>query len=178
MEPYTDWALYAPYIQALAVRKNEIQPLLDKHIQALATDVVGNGYVDIILERESAIKLIEASTRLGIAVTELTPWCNCTPENRIKYHCPHGGGGPSYAESSYFSECYQYHEWSLSEEQGFDNAMFGQDFLRFVGSANARAVDYIANQMVCEPFYSPCLCPGLWMLVPDDWLCPVFREHR
>jgi hypothetical protein len=34
---------------------------------------------------------------------------------------------------------------------------------------NAQAIDYVRNGMKRRQDYSPCLVPGFWLAVPDEW---------
>jgi hypothetical protein len=173
MQPFSEWDFYPAYIQDLIARQDAVKPLLDEYLRRLSACVVGNGYIDIVLDMDSAMTLLKLAHELRIAVVGHTYWCNCTPHNRLLYHCPHGGGGPIHGEDgSYFSECYQYDGFTL-DERGFDNASFGTDFLSFVSNSNAYMTDYLAHRMKREVFFSQCLCPGIWLLVPHDWVFDV-----
>jgi hypothetical protein len=143
---------------------------LDEHLRRLAVCVVGSGYIDIVLDMDSALTLLGLAQDLRISAVGLTYWCNRTPHNRVVYHCPHGGGGPGHShDGSYFSECYQHDGFTLVE-RGFDNTSLGTDFLSFVSNANAYMTDYLSHRMKHEVFFSPCLCHGIWLLVPEGWV--------
>jgi hypothetical protein len=142
-----------------------IETLLEKH----QAQPVGNGYIDLILKKENSLNLISELTNLSVAVYSLTWWCHFTLETASLLGCPHGYGGPQdkYGEGM-FSECVHYPAFDVFElpEPIHENSMTPE---LFVEKCNALAINYIQNILPTERFYSPCLYPGLWLRVPDDW---------
>ena len=104
------------YLTGLANREAAAKPPLDALIARLGIQVVGDGYIDAITRLEHVTQFLTELDRLGIAVTDVTLWCDCTPENTQRLGCPHGGGGPGHA-NGYFSE--------MCEEDSFDVAGLG-----------------------------------------------------
>jgi hypothetical protein len=133
------------------------------------SNLLGNGYIDLIIEKESSLNLIGEFTKLPIAIERVTWWCHYTAETKLKYGCPHGMGGPlnQYGEGM-FSECVQYPDFALFEMSNpiDENSMTPAALAE---KCNELVSDYIKNILPTESFYSPCLYVGLWAHVPDDW---------
>ena len=56
------------------MKKNDLQRIMDElHIQS-----VGNGYTDLICPKENAGKFIDAMDRLHIKIRGITWWCHVT----------------------------------------------------------------------------------------------------
>ena len=91
------------YLAGLADREAAVKPSLDALIARLEIQVVGDGYIDAITRIDNVSGFLNDCDRLGIAVTGVTLWCDCTPENTKRFGCPHGYGGPGYA-NGYFGE--------------------------------------------------------------------------
>ena len=63
----------------------------------------GTRYSDIIIPRDRFVEFINSLTNIGIAINSVGWWCNATDENKTKYGCPHGYGGPM-TKFGWFSE--------------------------------------------------------------------------
>ena len=145
--------------------QSAIEALLEKH----QVQPVGNGYIDLILKKENSLDLIHELTTLSVAVYSVSWWCHFTNETASSTGCPHGYGGPpdQYREG-WFSECDQYPAFDVLElpESVAENAMSPKVFAE---TCNTLMIKYIQHILPTEHFYSPCLYPGLWLRVPDEW---------
>ena len=159
----------SPYLQSLTGNPKFYQSLIEGLLEKFQAQPVGYGYIDLILERESSIRLIEEFTKLPIAIARLTWWCHFTPETKLKFSCPHGMGGPinKFGEG-FFSECVQFPDYAVAElPNSPDEFLLSPD--NFAEECNKAVVNYIKNVLPFESFYSPCLYAGLWLNVPTDW---------
>lgn len=97
------------YKKNLKINQDQIQKQINEIFEQYNGQIVGNGYIDIIMSRPNAILAINALGDLTVAVVKLTWWCHWTRENEKKYGCPHGLGGPMDENGiGYFSECVGY----------------------------------------------------------------------
>lgn len=95
-------------------------------------------------------------------------WCDCTPENQKRFGCPHGYGGPAHARGGYFSEMCEEDPFEISDPDLDPHTSMLEPY-EVVRRCNAIVLEYCSAGMEARPEYSPCLCPGLWLAVPDDW---------
>lgn len=133
-------------------------------------------YGDIIVPRENVIEFIHCLTNIGITINSVNWWCNATDENKAKYGCPHGYGGPM-TKFGWFSEmCNDFDEFSEIENELFlslDNNFTPET----IKNINEKAIDFIQNKRTITyadgTFLTfknnPCLTPGLDLYVPDNW---------
>ncbi len=113
--------------------------------------------------------LIEQLAALDVAVNSVAWWCHCIPESAARLGCPHGMGGPiDPAGHGWFSECVGYPDVEVTD--------YGVSLDDEVTTPHALArtcaqivSTYLIQQFRVEPFYSPCLCPALWLYVPQNW---------
>ena len=149
---------------------DSFQASIERLLEKYKTQPVGNGYIDLILDKENSLNLIDELTELSVAVENLTWWCNVTEENKSKLGCPHGYGGPlnTYGEG-WFSECVHYPDFEIPKlPDPIDE--YAMSLSAFVEKCNRLAINYIKNILPTESFYSPCLYPGIWIDVPPDWI--------
>ena len=165
-----DYSIVSSYLQQLQNQAEFIQAVIEELLEAYQAQPVGNGYIDTILDKENSIHLINKLTKLPVAITRITWWCNCTPETKAKYDCPHGMGGPGkkFGEG-WYSECVHYPDFLISEQPNPPDE-FSMVPKVFAEECNRLTINYIKNVLPLESFYSPCLCPGLWLHVPDNWI--------
>ena len=108
-----------------------------------------SGFIDCIVP-QNVNGFIFDLTKIGVFVTDISWWCHCTDDNRHKYGCPHGLGGPADDHyNGYFSEI--------------------EPIIEIVGGNDA-AIEYINVGVKKEQWYSPCLVPGLWLSVDASYL--------
>jgi len=130
---------------------------------------VGNGFIDIVTPVARAESFLSDVTELGIAVNVITLWCDCTDENRGKYGCPHGSGGPAHeVGSGYYSEMCESDPFEITEDD-VDPSGTGLDPPKLVEISNNHALRYVRIGMKSRLEYSPCLVPGFWLRVPETW---------
>ena len=157
------------YLQNLQDNSEHFQFSIEGLLEKYQVQPVGNGFVDLITEKEKSLNLIDEFSSLSVAVSSISWWCLCTDETKSKYGCPHGMGGPlnRYGEGM-FSECVQYPIFDVSEvlSQIHKNSMTPEPFSI---KCNEAVANYIIKIFPTESFYSPCLYPGLWLQVPENW---------
>lgn len=157
------------YLQNLQDNFEHFQYSIEGLLEKYQVQPVGNGFVDLIIEKEKSLNLIDEFSSLSVAVSSISWWCHYTDETKSKYGCPHGMGGPlnRYGEGM-FSECVQYPIFDVSEVliQIHKNSMTPKTFSK---KCNEAVANYIIKILPTESFYSPCLYPGLWLQVPDNW---------
>ena len=159
----------SPSLQEMLVKADFFQAAIERLLEKYQIQPIGNGYIDLILDQEKAIQLIGELTGLPVAVERVTWWCHTTPETRLKYGCPHGYGGPQskFGEGMY-SECTQYPDYIVEEHLNLPDE-FSVQPKNFSQEINNQVINYLKNDLPFEKFYSPCLCVGLWLLVPTAW---------
>jgi hypothetical protein len=158
-----------PYMQKLLNDFSDVQLAIDGLLRKYKVVPAGNGYLDLILNPREALALVDELARLPVAVRGMSWWCLCTPESKLKLGCPHGYGGPvNTFDAGWFSECGHYPDF-LVDEHGLQLDEFFADPNVFVNQAQKLISGYIQDTLPIEPFFSPCLHPGLWLYVPDDW---------
>jgi hypothetical protein len=132
---------------------DSIQLMLNSLIVKYKVQIVGRGYAECIVKIENASAFINELSMININVKSVTWWCHCDSQNKEKYGCPHGGGGPmSEYYDGYFSEMYH-----MSDK---------------VVTCNKEAINYILNEVINQKFYSPCIDPAFCLDVPDEWKNP------
>jgi hypothetical protein len=141
-------------------KKEQVDNLLDR----FETYVVGDGYIDIIVLRQHLESFIIELTAIDVAICNVSWWCNATDNNKKKFGCPHGMGGPE-TKHGWFSEIVQ-EEDDLQIDHKRES----------IAEINQRALKIIKSKTMDKP-YDPaltfettlCLTPGLWLQVPDNW---------
>ena len=146
---------------------NQIQKQINEILEHHNAQIVGMGYVDIILSRPNAILTINVLDKLSVVVNKISWWCHWTHENYKLYGCPHGMGGPT-AESGvgWFSECVGYPIFDI-DDLDLEKDMATPSV--YSAKCNQSMCHYLENQLHEEWFFSECLWPGIWLDVPDDW---------
>ena len=160
------------YVRDLGARQNEVQPELDAFLIASDVHPVGWGYIDIITPLERCEDLVSRVTALGIPISMITLWCHCTDENRNRYGCPHGMGGPR-CEDGFFSEMCERDSFEPMISESCSDGV--EDLVALLRACNAQAIEYVRAGMRRREDYSPCLVPGFWLAVPEDWRNPWAR---
>ncbi len=132
-----------------------------------------NGYIDIIIVREKFEPFIGELTKLGLAIESISWWCNATDENKKQFGCPHGYGGPM-TKFGWFSELsHDFDEIDTKEIEHLERNCTNENIKRInnISTAiimNKRTITYAdGSYLVFEK--NPCLTPGFWIRVPDDW---------
>lgn len=157
------------YMKQLGANQEYFQRSIKEILKRCKAQPVAGGYIDLILPRFNAVKAIQALAKLPVAVVNLSWWCHVTPENKDKYGCPHGYGGPiNRFGIGRFCECDHYPIFSV-ENHGVNIKEAMIDATRFASKCSELMCDYLENQLTKEEFFSECLSPGLWLCVPDDW---------
>jgi len=159
----------SPYFENLHSSPEHIQLALESLFEKYQVQPVGDGYIDLIVDRARALELIAELTDLRVAVERLTWWCNVTPENQSKYGCPHGLGGPlNRSGAGCFSECHDYPDFAIREQPDPVDE-HSRSAQAFAAKCNQLAYDYLKDVFQSAGFYSPCLYVGLWLHVPYEW---------
>ena len=94
--------------------QNQVQ--LEKLIELYDIYVVGTGYVDLIIMRDKYSDFIDDLSAIGLMIESISWWCNATDDNKSKYGCPHGYGGPM-TKYGWFSE--MSHDYNDLEKRDF-----------------------------------------------------------
>lgn len=157
------------YLQQLQANSDALRTAIDDVLAEFRVLPVGSGYIDLIVPITDALDLIDRLALVPVAVTSVTWWCHCTPESRRHLGYPHGLGGPRALDGkTWFSECTHYPDLDLSARSvPVTDTTIAAHVLADACRAELRA--YLLHEFPQEPFYSPCLCPGLWLHVPDAW---------
>ena len=140
---------------------------VDRVLELFCVKPVGSGYIDVIVSPTKADTFLSALTQLGIATHAVTLWCEASETNKQRYGCPHGMGGPVHY-GMWFSELCEKELFDV-ESKGvniFDSKL---DPFALAQECNSLTLAYVNNGIQDRPEYSPCLAPGFWLAVPDDW---------
>jgi len=161
------------YISSLDKQK---QQQLDELIAKHAVYSSDTAYGDIIVPRDSVFDFINALTDIGIAINSINWWCNATDENKSKFGCPHGYGGPM-TRVGWFSEmCHDFDEISAVEQDLFLSLDidFKAETIKIINDKtielikNKRTITYADGTFLTFQ-NNPCLTPGLDLYVHNDW---------
>ena len=161
------------YISSL---DKQTQLQLDKLIDKYAVYSSDTAYDDIIVPRNNISDFIDGLTKIGIAINSLDWWCNATEENKNKYGCPHGYGGPM-TKAGWFSEMSHDFDEICALEQDLFLSLDTDFKVETVKAINDKAIQHIQNKRTITyadgTFLTyqnnPCLTPGLDLYVPNDW---------
>jgi len=159
----------SPYLKSLQSDPEKFQFFIESLLEKYQAQPVGDGYIDLILDKDISLVLIQEFTKLHVAVERLTWWCHVTAQTKTTLGCPHGMGGPQnrYGEG-WFSECVQYPDFFVIEAlHPLDESSMSPEI--FATKCNELATHYIKDVFPSEGFYSPCLHIGLWVHVPEGW---------
>ena len=159
------------YLQTLD-NKKQIQ--LNKLIEKYEVYPVGSGYIDLIVSRDKYFEFIDELTQIGLMVEAVSWWCHATDENKNRFGCPHGYGGPM-TKNGWFSE--MSHDFDDLENEVLlciaNNT--DQDSIKAINDKvksliiNKQTITYAdGNYLTFDK--NPCLTPGIWVYVPDDWI--------
>lgn len=152
------------------------QKQLDELIAKYAVYSSGTAYGDIIVPRDSVVDFINGLTNIGITINSVNWWCNSTDENKNRYACPHGYGGPM-TRLGWFSEmCHDFDEISDFEQDLFLSLDkdFKPETVKIINDKtikriqNKRTITYADGTFLTFQ-NNPCLTPGLDLHVPIDW---------
>lgn len=158
------------YILTLDKQK-QIQ--LEKLIEKYEAYPVGTGYIDIIVLREKYSAFIDDLSKIGLMIEGVSWWCHATDDNKNSLGCPHGYGGPM-TKFGWFSE--MSHDFDSFENEILIS--IADKLNQFsVEEINDKAKNLIENKRTityADGSYltfkeNPCLTPGLWIYVPDNW---------
>jgi hypothetical protein len=156
-------------MRRLIDRQDITQRELDDLLAAYQAQPVGDGYIDSILPLDAAVRMVAELEQMSVAIERVTWWCHCTPESRLALGCHHGLGGPrNQFGEGWFSECVFYPDLYLPE-RGVDLDAADVDPAELAVSCGRLTRHYLEHVLPSEGFYRPCLQPGLWLYVPDDW---------
>lgn len=161
------------YISTLDKQKQEQLEVLIEKYAVYSSDTA---YGDIIVPRDCFMEFINGLTDIGVAIDSILWWCNATEENKSKYGCPHGYGGPM-TKVGWFSE--MVHEFDEIRELyqdlflSLDNN-FKAETLKKI---NDKAIELIQNKRTITHADGTfltfqdnlCLTPGLDLYVHNDW---------
>jgi hypothetical protein len=163
----------AQYIQGNPLKQEQLQRSLDRLIEMYDGIPVGTGYIDIILLRDRYQAFIQALTHINLAVEAVSWWCRVTEEHAAQYGCPHGYGGPK-TQFGWFSKlCHDVDEVvDASVLQALDR-QFTSEAIQHINEAALALIQHKQTMPYLEHtlFFRthPCLTPGIWVYVPDEW---------
>lgn len=121
---------------------------LDRIMENLFIQPVGNGYIDCICPKKSINRFIDEMDKIGISITEFTWWCFVD-----EGHEPCGMGGPiNKYGSGWFSEI------GMESTCKFSNNKELKKYLLYIYPQS--------NE------YKECYTPAFWLDVPEDWKNP------
>jgi len=145
--------------------QHKIEGLLVNH----KSQPVGWGYIDIITSFNHIKALINELTNIGVAVNGVTWWCHCSEENKIRFGCPHGMGGPSSIFfNGWFSEMgIEYDSFDISQET-YDQYEYGEATQEEVRALNDSLINYIFD-FKNNDLFEECFYPAIWLHVPREW---------
>jgi hypothetical protein len=161
------------YISSL---DNQKQEQLDNLIEKYAVYSNDTVYGDIIVPRDNFVEFINCLTNIGVVINSIDWWCNATDENKNKYGCPHGYGGPM-TKVGWFSEmshdfddiCKIESDLFLSLDTDFKTEVVKKINDKSIGLIqNKRTNTYVDGTFLTFK-NNPCLTPGLDLYVPNDW---------
>lgn len=150
-------------------KQKQIQ--LEKLIELYDIYVVGNGYVDLIIMKDKYSDFIDDLSEIGLMIEGISWWCNATDDNKSKYGCPHGYGGPM-TKYGWFSE--MSHDYDDLENEILVVDIFSQDSVREINEKakniikSKRTITYADGSFLTFKD-NPCLTPGLCIYVPENW---------
>ncbi len=161
-------ATITTYMSHLKANQPQMQMAIESLMQKYMTQPVGDGYIDVIVLRQDAPRLLDELEQLPVAVVGASWWC--LADNLLAAGCPHGYGGPlNRFGRGWFSECVQYKNFDVSEFGISLQADLSTRPHELAKMCNRALKSYLETTFLTEPFYSPCLQPGLWLHVPDEW---------
>ena len=154
------------YLIALESKATSVKARLEQLVDTRAASG-SSAFGDVFISQQQVEPFVAELSEAGVLIDSITPYCDYTKENRRRYGCPHGGGGPGNTHGYYYSEMYMMDGWYLPDtiEQLAENELV--DFY------NHKALRYVLEDMKSEYRYSPCLVAGVDLLVPDNW-----KHHR
>lgn len=159
--------ILTPYRKQLLLFESEIRNELHFVLKKFEVFHAGQGHRDLVVETPNITELINAFTKIKVAITSFSLWCMNVPANIKKHRCPHGGGGPEYKDG-YLSPMFYIPKFSLKNYHvNLNDPTVTADDL--VKSINDIFMKYFAFQIQKEVFYSPCLVPGFDLFVPNGW---------
>lgn len=153
------------HMNYLLENQNHYQNVIESILEKYEVLPVGNRFIDLILPREMTNDFIQELTNISIGVQYITWWCYCTPYSQKTYGCPHGLGGPGFGEG-YYSEC---NGGEVDVAELVKTSFPSTEPKGFAIECNRWVLDYFVKRFKTESFYSPCLNPGFWLLVPETW---------
>jgi len=155
-------------LTSIAARRDSVLAHLERCVAEHEGTIAGSGFIDIITRRQRCASFIEHLSGIGVAAHLVTLWCDCTPENQKRFGCPHGYGGPAHALGGHFSEICETDPFEIGDPD-LDPRTSMREPSEVVRRCNSIVLEYCIAGMEARPEYSPCLVPGLWLAVPDDW---------
>jgi hypothetical protein len=165
MSTNTNVTTYMSYLKA---NQPHLQMAIESLVQKYMVQPAANGYIDLIVLRKNAPLLLDELEQLPVAVEAASWWC--LADNLLSPNCPHGMGGPfNQFGCGWFSECVQYKDFDVS---GFGISLYADLSTKpheLARVCNRTLKSYLETTLPTEPFYSPCLQPGLWLHLPDEW---------
>lgn len=129
---------------------DDLKTRLDELLVKYKAEPVGWGYIDCLILNDDLSGFANELGVLGIRINAFTVWCHCTDENKIRYGCPHGLGGPKS----------KYHDGWFSE-------LCDGPFFELV--ENKQIIDMVFNELPKKSWYSPCMVSAPWLDVPEGW---------
>ena len=124
---------------------------LNKLLNEYKCQIVGNGYIDIIVMKNEVSKLFLELSELGVVVSGISWWCYCNEENSNS-GCPHGMGGP---KSKFYKGWFSETQIPLYE--------FVKKPKDSIEKHNMLVSKFILEGFRYDKSYKECLAPGLWL---------------
>ena len=159
------------YLQTL---DNQKQIQLNRLIEKYDVYAAGSGYIDLIVSREKYVDFIDDLTLTGLMVEAVSWWCHVTEQNKKRFGCPHGYGGPN-TKNGWFTEMSHDFDDLESEILQMTTNIVEQNSIKLINDkvksliANKQTIkDGNGNQLTFNK--NPCLTPGIWIKVPNNWI--------
>ncbi|MGV3530213.1 MAG: hypothetical protein ACO1OO_15030 [Flavisolibacter sp.] len=152
------------------------QQQLDELIAKYAVYSSDTAYGDIIIARDNFVDFINGLTNIGVVINSVNWWCNATEENKSKYGCPHGYGGPMTSLGWLSEMCHDFDEISATEQNLFLSldTDFNAETVKIINDKtielikNKRTITYADGTFLTFK-NNPCLTSGIDLYVPNDW---------
>ena len=140
---------------------NNRKNLLDSILIANQTDIVGNGYIDIIVSRSNFISLIATLVNEDFRITNVAWWEYCSANSKNSY----GMGG---IKSKHYDGWYSELPINLDEIMLYDLVTDKSEFIQGIVSIIERKEIKFPDENI-KFRTSNWLTPALWLDVPKDW---------
>ena len=149
------FAAYYLIGQLSVIKKMIDKEELDNILTRYKAQPVGNGYIDIIVKRESVRQLTEELILGNVQINRITWWEYVEPNTKSKGYGM--GGPPSRYYDGWFSElCFADDEINTTVVEDIMKVIENKEIV----FGDGRKINYKQEE---------CLTPALWLNVPNEW---------